>query len=54
MNEYLIINGRIIEEIALLPVVIQNQDDEVLNKRKLHCKSNNIQNQNEKPQVFIR
>ncbi len=45
---------RMVEEIDLLPVVTQNQDDEVFNERKLHRQSDNIQNKRKNPYVFDR
>ncbi len=33
-----------VEEIGLVSGMIDNQDDEVFNKRKRHYKSNNTQN----------
>ena len=45
---------RIVEEIALVSDGTQNQDDEPSNKRKLGCKSHDIQDQSQKGHVFIR
>jgi hypothetical protein len=45
---------RTVEEIALVPGVTQKPDDEALKERKLGCRSNDIENQSRKHQVFIR
>jgi hypothetical protein len=44
----------VVEEITLEPIVTQNQDDEALNNKKFHHKSDDIQNQREKRYVLIR
>ncbi len=45
----------IIEEIGLVPVVTQNQVDEVLNMKNLRRKSEEIENhQREKHHIFVR
>jgi hypothetical protein len=43
-----------VEEIALVPVVTQNQDDEDFNTKKLHGKLDNIQHQRKKFHEFNR
>ncbi len=45
---------RTAEEIALIAGITQNEDGEVLNERKLHHTSDNIQHQREKRDVLIR